>query len=103
MITLEELISLSYQGAKKVIAKKDIEVVHTLNEALEEHLRYMYTSISKFGNENPFEEPTITQKEYFSIMKRIKKLEIINGYLLDKLNETSYMDINYIDKEKKVC
>ena len=101
-MNLKELIKLSYQGAKKKIKKLEVEEGATLNEALESHLSYMYTSLSAYG-EGSFKDVVITDREYHIIMKGIKKLEIINGYLLDKLHETSYMEVRGIDKELKVC
>lgn len=102
---LEVFTSLTYQGAKKVVKKIPMEDVQALNEALEDHLTYMYTSINKFG-EGSVSDVIVTEREYHIMMKGIKKLEIMNGYLLDKLNETFFMETTMekdVDKKRKAC
>lgn len=98
VVGLEVLITLTYQGAKKVLRKLDIEEVKALRGAFEEHMVFMYNSISLYG------KGTVSEREYHIMMKAIKKLEIIYGYITDRINETSFMDVNRgVDKQLKVC
>lgn len=103
VVDLEVLITLTYQGAKRVLKKLTIEEIEPLKDAFEEHMMFMYNSISLYGNGDPM-CPTVSEREYHIMMKGIKKLEIIYGYITDRLNETSFMDVNRgVDKELKVC
>ena len=90
-INVEILKGLTYQGTKRLLRKMneeelkkvEIEVDNTLSSLYQS----LYQSISLFG-----EDPDLTIKEYQIMMKGIKKLEVIKGFLIDRIEEKTYME-----------
>lgn len=103
-MNIQMITNLTYQCARKYITKKmnDDEVV-ILKELLEEHLIYMYNSISLYGK-GESSKVVVSEREYHIMMKGVKKLEIVYGYATDRINKTNYTSLyKNVDKKLKVC
>ncbi len=80
-ITLEQLMVMSFDGAKAVIERFSLaKRINTLSE-LDVHRSYLYSQASRYGDENPLDSDRLTTKDWNIIMSKIKHLEIIQACL----------------------
>lgn len=86
-INVEIIKGLTYQGTKRLLRKMNEEELRGLEVEVDNTLSSLYQSVSLFG-----EDPDLTIKEYQIMMKGIKKLEVIKGYLIDRIEEKTYME-----------
>ena len=86
-INVEIIKGLTYQGVKRLLRKMNEEELRGLEVEVDNTLSSLYQSVSLFG-----EDPDLTIKEYQIMMKGIKKLEVIKGYLIDRIEEKTYME-----------
>ena len=86
-INVEILKGLTYQGVKRLLRKMNEEELRGLEVEVDNTLSSLYQSISLFG-----EDPDLTIKEYQIMMKGVKKLEVIKGFLIDRIEEKTYME-----------
>lgn len=86
-INVEILKGLTYQGTKRLLRKMNEEELRGLEVEVDNTLSSLYQSVSLFG-----EDPDLTIKEYQIMMKGVKKLEVIKGFLIDRIEEKTYME-----------
>lgn len=86
-INVEILKGLTYQGTKRLLRKMNEEELRGLEVEVDNTLSSLYQSISLFG-----EDPDLTIKEYQIMMKGVKKLEVIKGFLIDRIEGNTYME-----------
>ena len=86
-INVEIIKGLTYQGTKRLLRKMNEEELRGLEVEVDNTLSSLYQSVSLFG-----EDPDLTIKEYQIMMKGVKKLEVIKGYLIDRIEEKTYME-----------
>ena len=86
-INVEIIKGLTYQGTKRLLRKMNEEELRGLEVEVDNTLSSLYQSVSLFG-----EDPDLTIKEYQIMMKGIKKLEVIKGFLIDRIEEKTYME-----------
>lgn len=80
-ITLDQLMIMSFDGAKAVIERFSLaKRINTLSE-LDVHRSYLYSQASRYGEENPLDSDRLTTKDWNIIMSKIKHLEIIQACL----------------------
>lgn len=82
---------LTYQGIKKILDNMNDEELTDVESELDNILSNLYSSVSLFG-----EDTDLTIKEYQIMMKGIKKLEIIKGFMIDRIEGKSYMEYKKI-------
>ena len=84
----EKIIGLAPVRIKKVSELDPlIEELKKVEIEVDDILSSLYQSISLFG-----EDPDLTIKEYQIMMKGVKKLEVIKGFLIDRIEEKTYME-----------
>ena len=86
-INVETLKGLTYQGTKRLLRKMNEEELRGFEVEVDNTLSSLYQSVSLFG-----EDPDLIIKEYQIMMKGIKKLEVIKGFLIDRIEEKTYME-----------
>lgn len=86
-INVEIIKGLTYQGTKRLLRKMNEEELRGLEVEVDNTLSSLYQSVSLFG-----EDPDLTIKEYQIMMKGVKKLEVIKGFLIDRIEEKTYME-----------
>ena len=86
-INVEIIKGLTYQGTKRLLRKMNEEELKKVEIEVDDILSSLYQSISLFG-----EDPDLTIKEYQIMMKGVKKLEVIKGFLIDRIEEKTYME-----------
>ena len=86
-INVEILKGLTYQGTKRLLRKMNEEELKKVEIEVDDILSSLYQSISLFG-----EDTDLTIKEYQIMMKGVKKLEVIKGFLIDRIEEKTYME-----------
>lgn len=90
-INIDTIRELTYQGVKRLLMKMNREELKIVEIEIDDILSSLYQSISQFG-----EDPDLTIKEYQIMMKGIKKLEVIKGYLIDRIEEKTYMEFEKV-------
>lgn len=88
---IEIIKGLTYQGIKKILDNMNDEELTDVESELDNILSNLYSSVSLFG-----EDTDLTIKEYQIMMKGIKKLEIIKGFMIDRIEGKSYMEYKKI-------
>lgn len=86
-MSIEILKELTYQGVKRLLIKMEEQEVRDLEEKVDYQLYCLYNSLSCFGKDKD-----LTEKEYHIIMKGVKKLEVIKGFLIDRIEKKAYME-----------
>ena len=86
-INVEIIKGLTYQGTKRLLRKMNEEELRGLEVEVDNTLSSLYQSVSLFG-----EDPDLTIKEYQIMMKGVKKLEVIKGFLIDRIEGKTYME-----------
>jgi hypothetical protein len=105
-LSLERLTALSYQGAKQCIKKMSEEDAKQSFTELKDAISCMYEQCNQYGeieyghiHNGPNDDHayiksmTVSDKEYQKTMGRLKKFEIIYGYLFDRLASTTFMEV----------
>lgn len=90
-INIETIRELTYQGVKKLLIKMNKDELKKVEIEVDDILSSLYQSISQFG-----EDPDLTIKEYQIMMKGIKKIEVIKGFLIDRITGQSYMEFEKV-------
>lgn len=105
MTKVEIINTLTYQGAQKYINKLAEDQVKQLSEDIKECLDSLYDSIKNYDNieyghinngpndSHVYVKKCVTATEYQKAMGRIKKWEVIYGYVWDKLMKTDFMRV----------
>ena len=86
-INIDTIRELTYQGVKRLLMKMNTDELKKVEIEVDDILSSLYQSISLFG-----EDPDLTIKEYQIMMKGVKKLEVIKGFLIDRIEEKTYME-----------
>lgn len=90
-INIETIRELTYQGVKKLLIKMNKDELKKVEIEVDDILSSLYQSISQFG-----EDPDLTIKEYQIMMKGIKKIEVIKGFLIDRITGQTYMEFEKV-------
>lgn len=105
-LSVERLTGLSYQGAQQVIKKMSAEEATESFKELQTAITGMYEKCNQYGeieyghiSNGPkdshvyVKSMTVSDTEYHKTMGRLKKFEVIFGYLFDKVSSTNFMEV----------
>lgn len=82
--TLDQLLQNSYQMIHLMVLAMDKDQCLDLQTQLKVRIEYVYRRINS---------PGIRTKDLQIIMSGIKKLEVVYGYIFDRLNDTEMMKV----------